>query len=737
MKEKEFDLFIKLQKGETVTVVEGEYGISDMGPTEEQFLAFCRGVLDNGGARNVVVKFMKTKEQFDKERKIRQDLQKDISTELALYVCPIIQSFDITSGTDSNTFFKETMTKDLMVEPSFELTNYNKRTKEIAKKGSVPYSELYVSAVVMLGGDMDFQTILEKENTTMNTRRMYLEMIGRCLDYLHRNNIVHLDLRPSNVVRIRDRMYLIDLDASTNPSSETAGAKNRTYYGALSESIPTGIFPPEMIVKMNGAQNLTYEDYFMFTPEVKEGQDAQDPYYKESWIEKKVKPKRDGNAGYGVRLYRIEGNSIASDKKLAYKDKLVPNAKSLDIWAYGLMVYLAVTNSHLVPVSNTYDLASFDSYKKLHGWTDAGCVAMLGDAIPFEEEEAQDLLSALLKRAPAQRGKSNDPKWLGNLLQNMPFYQPKVYESRDGDLEGEGGEQDLKKKKNYDLGATSAGGTVSMLFTAPLGDESEEEKEVRIKDISKMLDKIEKKKAEKDKFLDEVLAEGAYPLHTAMTAEIPDEYVARLIDLVGPTKNVGTDDHIYPLHIAIDSQLGDEVITRLVTEEAAKQQEEKEWPLCIAIRKRLGLKSIQAIYNANPEALIATNDGHAFEENPLHQLVATRYTRTQEHEVGQQVCAFLLKKEKELVIERKKSNEYEADFFTPKIPVPTTENALAAYDKEVAGIKEYTWLLKRRDDKRNETPLETGARTLIDPRIMEVRASEERKTGEALRIPRR
>ena len=54
----------KLSKGQTVTVAEGEYGISDVGPTEEQFLAFCRGVLDDGGPRSVVVKFMKTKEQF-------------------------------------------------------------------------------------------------------------------------------------------------------------------------------------------------------------------------------------------------------------------------------------------------------------------------------------------------------------------------------------------------------------------------------------------------------------------------------------------------------------------------------------------------------------------------------------------------------------------------------------------------------------------------------------------------
>lgn len=119
-------------------------------------------------------------------------------------------------------------------------------------------------------------------------------MIGQCLDYLHQNNLVHLDLKPSIIIRIRDRMYLIDLDSCSTPSSETAGAKNKKFYGALASNISTGIFPPEMILKSKGRDVEVYEGYFKHTLPPVEEQEQEEKYCTESWIEKKVAPKKEG-----------------------------------------------------------------------------------------------------------------------------------------------------------------------------------------------------------------------------------------------------------------------------------------------------------------------------------------------------------------------------------------------------------------------------------------------------------
>lgn len=138
-------------------------------PTDpEAHLPYSSKNLNCEGPRNVVIEFMKDKIQFEREKMVRVELCKDTTSHLAAFVCPIYQALDWDSMTESNKLFREALENDLTVKQSFELSNYTKVISTSSKsKRKQPYSDFYRYAVVMLGGDMDFQTILEKENVSI------------------------------------------------------------------------------------------------------------------------------------------------------------------------------------------------------------------------------------------------------------------------------------------------------------------------------------------------------------------------------------------------------------------------------------------------------------------------------------------------------------------------------------------------------------------------------------------
>jgi serine/threonine protein kinase len=58
--------------------------------------------------------------------------------------------------------------------------------------------------------------------------------IAEALREMHRAGVIHGDVKPLNIMRVGDRMKLIDLDASVRLAEEYSGAK---YSSGLSRSL--------------------------------------------------------------------------------------------------------------------------------------------------------------------------------------------------------------------------------------------------------------------------------------------------------------------------------------------------------------------------------------------------------------------------------------------------------------------------------------------------------------------
>eukprot|EP01036_Dinobryon_divergens_P038344 gene38344-50332_t len=64
-------------------------------------------------------------------------------------------------------------------------------------------------------GDRSLNSININERPDLSMKISYLKQIAEGIDYLHDRNIVHLDLKPLNIVRLKgNQLEVIDLDAA-------------------------------------------------------------------------------------------------------------------------------------------------------------------------------------------------------------------------------------------------------------------------------------------------------------------------------------------------------------------------------------------------------------------------------------------------------------------------------------------------------------------------------------------
>ncbi|GMI21472.1 hypothetical protein TeGR_g6503, partial [Tetraparma gracilis] len=234
-------------------------------------------------------------------------------------------------------------------------------------------------AVLMPAADRNLDTIFRSERPDINAIRHLVQTIASAVGHLHSKNLIHGDLKLLNVVRIMDRLCLIDLDASSPVGDEDmqffAGAK-----------FSSGVAPPEMIHKLkNKAERDQFASYFSSAV-------ASDP---ELWTKIKPKEKKKGRltAHYVVKTFRAITDGDGNEQPL--EPHLLPyspveSAPAFDMWSLGTVLFTLVTGSPLFPVNRDDDLNDGEAMEALVSWDEKKHLPKLLSSI--ENPPVKDLL---------------------------------------------------------------------------------------------------------------------------------------------------------------------------------------------------------------------------------------------------------------------------------------------------------------------------------------------------------
>ena len=181
-----------------------------------EFAAFCKATIARGQHREVVLKFMKNETQFKNEILFRDELKDS----------PVVVEITQEYNSQENEEFESAAT-------SYNLTSTNVK------------HDSYQFALEMTCADRNLHTIHLSEQLDMNTIIDYTSQLANALQKLHEKDIIHGDVKLSNIVRVGGTIKLIDLDASANINSSYKDAS--TFAG---KKFSSGVLPPEMIYKL-------------------------------------------------------------------------------------------------------------------------------------------------------------------------------------------------------------------------------------------------------------------------------------------------------------------------------------------------------------------------------------------------------------------------------------------------------------------------------------------------------
>jgi len=336
--------------------------------SENEFIGFC---MKEGGC-DVALKLMKNKDEYKRELSIREQFGEKIAN----CVVPVLTSHD-SEGEVGEVNIKDSL---------------NRHIKNLPKDES---PEDYCHVLVMPFGDRDLDTIFRSEMRRNPLKlRDYTWQIAQLLKKLHAHGLVHGDLKMHNVVRIKRRLMLIDLDAS-------AMANNR-----IGNKFSSGVVPPEMIYCLTDAHE----------------EDTVSKYYKDADDEhrKKRAPKNVGDEknkkGYLVRSFSVKRDDENNESGLPYEICIAK--KSMDVWAFGVMLYNMCTTKTLFPVNLDDDIVEGVDLKELHEWG-TFCRRV-------NDYNAKTLLEDILQRTPEDRPTMEE------ILDHDFFRMPKDAEVKEG-----------------------------------------------------------------------------------------------------------------------------------------------------------------------------------------------------------------------------------------------------------------------------------------------------------------
>ena len=123
---------------------------------------------------------MKNKDEFDREKNVRKNFNED--GKARKYVVDVEDHKN-------------------MEEAHCEVWTYEKELE--------PYKFL----LIMNLADRNLEEIIRSEQPNEKTKEGYLFDLIDCFEYIHSKGIIHGDLKPSNMVRYKGTLRLIDFDA--------------------------------------------------------------------------------------------------------------------------------------------------------------------------------------------------------------------------------------------------------------------------------------------------------------------------------------------------------------------------------------------------------------------------------------------------------------------------------------------------------------------------------------------
>lgn len=262
-------------------------------------------------ASKVAIKFMRDRAQWQRELSVRQD------------------------GLDPRWV--------VAVQHSFNATGDSTGSLKKFALEAFPY------CLVMPRADSSLADVLSHEHLAPSPDEVHWEEVKKivrqlveAIQHLHGKRIIHGDIKPLNLMRVRDKWKLIDMDAACAFGSAWGDKSSAAYC------------PPESVWTSPGgrAHILT--------------------------------PLRQEGAG--------EGPENESGQPLLA-------SASLDLWSLGALLFMLCTGSSLFNANNDGTLSQAE-LRKLANWSDAACKRQLGR---IRDRYARNLVGRLLRKDPSKR----------------------------------------------------------------------------------------------------------------------------------------------------------------------------------------------------------------------------------------------------------------------------------------------------------------------------------------------
>jgi len=191
---------------------------------QAEFLEFCTSVLDNGGTRKVVIKFMKQKDQCEREKTSQTDLESHYVIRASVFLS----------------------------SPEFATAVKSVEKHELAD---------YPHGIVMPVGDRNLLSIFQSERPSTAEIPLLMKQVAEAVHHLHSKDLMHGDFKMINLMCLGNRLRLIDFDAAASLSNGSlAGAK-----------FSSGVLPPEMFAKLTKDEKGKYNEYWKGVDEELQG----------------------------------------------------------------------------------------------------------------------------------------------------------------------------------------------------------------------------------------------------------------------------------------------------------------------------------------------------------------------------------------------------------------------------------------------------------------------------------